>query len=842
MEPHQRSAQFSIPSGLVPDRTGTDLSVSDSGTVVSGLTFLSAATPLPGSRQFAPSVPRPPGRGRNAAGGNAGGNAAPAPPRYNFGGMAAIAEDGDDEGDAGHYHGQGGGEGQRHGAPRNHGSGNGQPQFSGRQSRHQQAPEVRPLGGSYLGEQPSHATGQRSSVTGQRSRTEQQSHAEQRSHAGQESRPSFSAPEIRPLDESGYSEHQSYATGQQSQAGHQSHAGQSAGQSGGFVRQSVRAPEIRPLGESYYTEQQSHAGQSAGQMSDLFRRSVASEGSRDAPSVQPSVQSFRPAQINKPGGTGPRQVPPVRQQEPRRQSDRRRQPQQHTHHDSRSVTTDPSLTRSALSRSTAASSLRSSTVSQVSISNFDNTRYLMHNPITSTAEVDVTRYQDAIEGGDEVTPLPEEYLRDSDGNRIHERAEEAPVEYSPPPVNRVEVEVLPAGSTVDDRKSPFSRGRVRYSLSTVAAAVALAVVGLWSSVRSLGTNPVVSRCSLLLDGVGGADSSASSRFGGGLGGLVSGNLDGCELELELMGRRGGTREFGALPSPAAAASPAAPRASILPRQGTRGVVRPQLSAAPLASYAPPPDDAADALLASTLATTPEVRAYADLADLPYDQLREVPVVMHAPLSGGSAVRAVFGRCLRLVQCTEAGREVLVREYEEEHGGTRAAASAGVADVGRRGLMHLEPVDSDGRPLLDEPDDVAPDGSFDPPLRTEVVYTSEYVNVDCTSPGGIDRAIRHDLLGSNTADVLYTGDVYDASRLMTGPPGGTDPGRRGRLVGVFRNPVERAVAMYRYLRYVNDDVKAMTLEEFAASCELRIILLSCLFWPPSWIFFLFFFSP
>ncbi|EJK47409.1 hypothetical protein THAOC_33869, partial [Thalassiosira oceanica] len=647
--------------------------------------------------------------------------------------------------------------------------------------------------------------------------TEQQSHAGQQSQAGQQShagqsigqmdgfvRQSVQAPEIRPLGES-------YRTEQQSFAEQQSHAGQSAGQMSGFIRQSVQAPEIHPFGESYHTdqqslaEQQSYAGQSLGKLRNLFRKSVASSESLDrsvtscshAPSVQPSVQSFRPAQIR----GRPRQIPPVQQpqQYEQEQSHPYSQAQQQTHRDSHSVMTDPSLTRSTFSRSTAASSLRSSTVSQVSISNFDNTRYLMHNPITSTAEVDVTRYQDIIEGGDEVTPLPEEYLCDSDGNRIHKKVEEAPSEdsHSGESSRRIEVEVLPVNNYVDDHKSPFSRRRIRYSLSTIAAAVALAVVGLWSSIKSLGTLPVVSRCSLLLDGVSG--DPTSNRFGGGLGGLVSGNLDGCELEL--MGQKG--REFGALPEPAAAV---VPRASILPRQGTRSI-SPQLSATPLTSYAPPPGDAVMVTMG------PEIRAFADLSLLPYDQLREVPVVMHVPLSGGSAVRAVFGNCLRLVQCTEAGRDILVREYEEEHGGSGT-------ETGRRSLLLLEPVDSDGRPLVEEPDDITSDGLFDPALKTEVVYTSEYVNVDCTSPAGIDRAIRHDLLGSNMADVVYSGDVYDASRLMTRSPNGNDLEHRGRLVGVFRNPVERAVAAYQYLRFINDEVKVMTLEEFAASSFLE----------------------
>ncbi|EJK59404.1 hypothetical protein THAOC_20380, partial [Thalassiosira oceanica] len=168
MEPHQRSAEFnmdflrSLPqrssSGLVPDRSGTDLSLSDGGTVVSGLTFLSAATPMPGSSQFAPSTPR--SFGRDRAGGSP-----PAPSEVQLGGMAAIPEHddaGEDDEDE-QYH-EGGGHEGRHDS---------QPSFSGRRSWSQQGPEIRPMGESYLGEHQSYAG--------------QESHASQRSQGEQPS-------------------------------------------------------------------------------------------------------------------------------------------------------------------------------------------------------------------------------------------------------------------------------------------------------------------------------------------------------------------------------------------------------------------------------------------------------------------------------------------------------------------------------------------------------------------------------------------------------------------------------------------------------------------------------
>ena len=64
-----------------------------------------------------------------------------------------------------------------------------------------------------------------------------------------------------------------------------------------------------------------------------------------------------------------------------------------------------------------------------------------------------------------------------------------------------------------------------------------------------------------------------------------------------------------------------------------------------------------------------------------------------------------------------------------------------------------------------------------------------------------------------ADVIYSPDLHDVARLFAPPVQAY-----GRGVVIVRNPIERAVAKYEWLRVIDDDVMKMTLEEFAKSGE------------------------
>ena len=261
-----------------------------------------------------------------------------------------------------------------------------------------------------------------------------------------------------------------------------------------------------------------------------------------------------------------------------------------------------------------------------------------------------------------------------------------------------------------------------------------------------------------------------------------------------------------------------------------------LSSAPLTSYAPPPNDKYErsSISSSVVVINPMFHgAMMDVAVLPYNPIREMPVVWDIPLSGGSGIESVFGKCLRLVQCSEVGNELLLREFDEMHDG---AYDANIVEDGRnkRSLMQLvskeeaamKIVDSNGNSNEKEMQQQIGHASainldftiFDPPLKSKFADTSTYVNVDCTTSKGVDRGIAHNLATSDLIDVVYSPDIRDVARLFQPPIEAY-----GRAVTLVRNPVERAVATYDYLRTAQHDprsmmVRGMTLEDFAKSGE------------------------
>lgn len=70
---------------------------------------------------------------------------------------------------------------------------------------------------------------------------------------------------------------------------------------------------------------------------------------------------------------------------------------------------------------------------------------------------------------------------------------------------------------------------------------------------------------------------------------------------------------------------------------------------------------------------------------------------------------------------------------------------------------------------------------------------KYVNVDTSTPDGIERARSLDLPGSSLADVIFVSDIRGASRMFTQYL--EAPKRRARIFALLRHPVKRAVTMY-----------------------------------------------
>jgi len=66
-----------------------------------------------------------------------------------------------------------------------------------------------------------------------------------------------------------------------------------------------------------------------------------------------------------------------------------------------------------------------------------------------------------------------------------------------------------------------------------------------------------------------------------------------------------------------------------------------------------------------------------------------------------------------------------------------------------------------------------------------------MNVDTTSPEGMDRAKQLGLASSLLVDIIVSGYVSATPRVFT-------PTNRGRLFALFRHPVDRLASKFYYL--------------------------------------------
>jgi hypothetical protein len=192
-----------------------------------------------------------------------------------------------------------------------------------------------------------------------------------------------------------------------------------------------------------------------------------------------------------------------------------------------------------------------------------------------------------------------------------------------------------------------------------------------------------------------------------------------------------------------------------------------LTSSALSSYTPPEEENGLTIVLDPMFNG----AMIDVSVLPVNPDREMPVFWDVPMSAVPRIQYVLGHCLKLVQCTETGKYLLIRDIP---------------------------------------------ASFDPPLKVESVQSLKYVNVDCSTPHGIARGVSHNLATSKMIDAVYTPEIHDAARLFAPPIQAY-----GRGLVMMRHPVERICALYEYLRLNGDDskVKGLSLQDYANSGEL-----------------------
>lgn len=514
---------------------------------------------------------------------------------------------------------------------------------------------------------------------------------------------------------------------------------------------------------------------------------------------------------------------------------------------------------------------------------YDNTRLATHNPMDhSCEEINVTNYQNTniIIDADEVVTIipssyegqtvPDEWLYDENGNRYHPKKNtEDPTANLPQDENKDQLTLLQG--RYDEYDSPFHKRRKLYTVITICAAVVLALTGLVLSFTSLKDRriPVTSSSApARTTNNGGYIYVTPGQFGGGSGGLTSGNRRqqlvhpasnnpyhyGPAIQVARSGaieklavHEDGSytinhdnliEDQGYAPLASDAASGGggggyntSPQQEsgmetyqTLGGQVTRsssikepGLYPPLdyntmsvMTSTPLTSYTPPADDANDPIVFLSREID---GAFVDLSILPYNPTSEMPVVMSIPFgvpdldNDSNVQKKILGVCYQLVQCSNEGDDILSREHDKLIGKGDESATEG-----RRSLLTLvEDNDFVSQEVnqVEEPPRSYP-LSFNPPLSTEVVDLSTFVNVDCSTSQGLDRAISQDLLSTGIVDIVHTTSLTDMSRLFV------NDGMYGRPVVMIRNPLHRALAKYEWMRVMDENVKTMTLKTFAKS--------------------------
>jgi len=509
---------------------------------------------------------------------------------------------------------------------------------------------------------------------------------------------------------------------------------------------------------------------------------------------------------------------------------------------------------------------------------YDNTRLATHTD-HSCEEINIANYQNTniIIDADEVvtiTPssyegqtVPDEWLYDENGNRYHPKKNtEDPTATLPQDENKDQLTLLQG--RYDEYDSPFHKRRKLYTIITICAAVVLALTGLVLSFTSLKDRriPVSSRSApARTTNNGGYIYVTPGQFGGGSGGLTSGNRRqqlvhpnnnnpyhyGPHQAIQVA-RSGAIEKLavhedgsytinhdnliedqGYAPLASDASSSGGGGYNTSPPEGgmetyktmggqvsrSSSIKEPGLyppldyntmsvmTSTPLTSYTPPADDANDPIVFLSREID---GAFVDLSILPYNPTSEMPVVMSIPFGvpdldhDSNIQKKILGVCYQLVQCSNEGDDILSREHDKLIGKDDESE-------GRRSLLTLVEEDnfvSQEVNQVEEPRSYPL--SFNPPLSTEVVDLSTFVNVDCSTAQGLDRAISQDLLSAGIADVVHTTSLPDTSRLFV------NDGVYGRPVVMIRNPLHRALAKYEWMRVMDENVKTMTLSTFAKS--------------------------
>lgn len=149
---------------------------------------------------------------------------------------------------------------------------------------------------------------------------------------------------------------------------------------------------------------------------------------------------------------------------------------------------------------------------------------------------------------------------------------------------------------------------------------------------------------------------------------------------------------------------------------------------------------------------------------------DTPVMWYVPKAGGNTIAKVLGKCLEMVTCSS------------------------MANTVEDGLL---------------PDDQ---------IRVHYNETvGSFVNVDPSTPAGIQKAIGYDLIGQGVADILITHLLRDVAPLFET--------KKGRLFAMLRHPTKRIADQFYYRQWAtwepsfDSELAAMSIDDYAASDRL-----------------------
>ena len=156
--------------------------------------------------------------------------------------------------------------------------------------------------------------------------------------------------------------------------------------------------------------------------------------------------------------------------------------------------------------------------------------------------------------------------------------------------------------------------------------------------------------------------------------------------------------------------------------------------------------------------------------IPYNKSIETPLFLDIPLTGSSAVKSTLSKCQSLSLACELGLQQ--PNYNED--------------------------------------------TLDTFRSTREGFSAKYVNVDTSTPSGLQRAAKLDLLSQKLADVVTIPSLYDSTILFESEK------TPGRMFSIFAHPTAHAVAYFHYIKRATWDVKynpnveRMNLRQYAQS--------------------------